>query len=59
MWTMLLIVSLNTYINFCVVMIIPCTISFKRFPNNEPWLTREIKVAINNKKSAFKMVRKI
>lgn len=41
------------YINFCVDMIIPCK-TIKSFPNNKPWVTREIKIAINNKKSAFK-----
>ncbi len=40
------------YANFCVDMIIPCK-TFKLHSNNEPWVTKEIKTAINNKKAAF------
>lgn len=34
------------HINFCVDMIIPCK-TIKCFPNNKPWVTREIKTAID------------
>ncbi|KAK0139208.1 hypothetical protein N1851_024135 [Merluccius polli] len=43
----------TAYINFCTDMIIPCK-TIKSFANNKPWVTKEIKAAINNKKRAFR-----
>ena len=40
------------YINFCTSMIIPCK-TIKVFSNNKPWVTKEIKNAMNVKKAAF------
>ena len=44
--------KVTCYINYCVESIIPCK-SIKIFPNNKPWVTREVKIAINKKKAAF------
>nr|XP_054594182.1 uncharacterized protein LOC107378612 isoform X1 [Nothobranchius furzeri]XP_054594190.1 uncharacterized protein LOC107378612 isoform X1 [Nothobranchius furzeri] len=41
------------YINFCVENIIP-TRTVRRFANNKPWITSELKNLLNEKKRAFK-----
>lgn len=44
----------NESIHFlCVYLIVQCK-TIKCFPNNKPWVTSDIKVAINNKNYAFK-----
>lgn len=45
--------SVTGCIHFCVDMIIPCK-TIKVFSNNKPWVTKEIKGAINEKKAAFR-----
>lgn len=40
------------YINYCVDLVIPCK-QIKVFANNKPWVTKEVKAAINRKKLAF------
>ena len=42
----------TAYINFCVDDAIPCK-TVKIFPNDKPWMSREVKVAINQKRRAF------
>lgn len=44
--------KVTCYINYCVEAVIPCK-QIKIFPNNKPWVTREVKAAINKKKAAF------
>ncbi|GFR68428.1 hypothetical protein ElyMa_003732200 [Elysia marginata] len=41
------------YIKFCIDCVVPCKI-IKLYPNNKPWVTKDIKHAINKKKLAFK-----
>ncbi len=41
------------YINFCVDTTIPTT-EVRCFPNNKPWITRDLKALLNKKKRAFK-----
>ena len=41
------------YINFCVDSVVP-TVTVRCFPNNKPWVTRDIKVLLNEKKRAFR-----
>ena len=40
------------YIRFCEDMIIP-TKTIKVFPNNKPWITKSIKILLNEKKIVF------
>ena len=42
-----------SYINFCVDTTVPRK-TIKLFSNNKPWVSKEIKAALNNKKLAFK-----
>ena len=42
-----------SYINYCVDSIVPFK-EIRLYPNNKPWVTREIKEAIDKKKLAFK-----
>ena len=42
-----------SYINFCVDTTVPRK-TIKLFSNNKPWVTKEIKADLNNKKLAFK-----
>ena len=46
--------SITDYISFCVDSIIPQK-TVKIYPNNKPYITRDIKECINRKKSAFKL----
>jgi hypothetical protein len=41
--------SVADYINFCVDNVVPQT-AVKCFPNNTPWITRDIKNTLNMKK---------
>ncbi len=41
------------YINYCVDTIIPVK-QIKIFPNNKPWITKEMKSVLNEKKRAFR-----
>ena len=41
------------YINFCGDSVVP-TVTVCCFPNNKPWVTRDIKVLLNEKKKAFR-----
>ena len=45
--------TVNSYIIFCEDLIIPWR-TIKVFKNNKPWMTKEIKESILNKKIAFK-----
>lgn len=47
--------KVTCYINYCVEYVITCT-QIKFFPNNKPWVTREVKVASNRKKLLFSSV---
>lgn len=40
------------YIKFCTDLLIPCK-TIKLYSNNKPWITKDIKDAINEKKAAF------
>ena len=42
-----------SYINFCVDTTVPRK-TIKLFSNNKPWVTKDIKAALNNKKLALK-----
>ena len=42
----------TSYINFCVNSVIPCKV-IRCFSNNKPWVTKEVKAALNRKKVAF------
>lgn len=44
---------LNDYINFCVELVIP-TKEIKVYPNNKPYVTKDIKEVINLRKVAFR-----
>ncbi|XP_030581547.1 uncharacterized protein LOC115777725 [Archocentrus centrarchus] len=44
---------ITDYINFCVDTIVPTRI-VKCYPNNKPWVTKDIKALLNNKKKAFR-----
>ena len=44
--------TITDYINFCVDNVIPQkTITI--YPNNKPWITKELKLVLNEKKRAF------
>jgi len=43
---------ITEYINFCVDRVIP-TKEVKIFPNNKPWISKDMKRLLNNKKRAF------
>ena len=49
--------SVCSYINFCVHLVIPMK-TIRIYPNIKPWITCEIKEAINKKKLAFKSENK-
>lgn len=42
------------YINFCVDCTVPVK-SIRCFPNNKPWVTKDIKALLNEKKKAFRL----
>ena len=44
--------TITNYINFCVDSIIPKKV-IKIFPNNKPWVTKELKCLLNEKKRLF------
>lgn len=44
---------ISDYINFCVDSIVPATI-VRCYPNNKPWVTRDIKDILNAKRRAFR-----
>ncbi len=44
--------KVTCYINYCVELVIPCK-KIRIFPDNKPWVTGEVKAAINIKKAAF------
>ncbi|KAJ8371917.1 hypothetical protein AAFF_G00298690 [Aldrovandia affinis] len=44
---------LTDYINFCVDCNVP-TRTIKCYPNNKPWITKDIKIILNAKKRAFR-----
>ncbi len=51
------VIVVSSYINFCVELIIP-TKSLTVFPNNKPWVTKELKNILNNEeKSIFVRVQ--
>lgn len=43
---------MTCFINYCVDLVLPCK-QVKVFANNKPWVTKEVKAAINRKKFAF------
>ena len=45
---------ITEYINFCVDSVVP-SVTVRCFPNNKPWVTRDIKVLLNEKKRAFRV----
>ncbi len=47
--------AVSSYISFCVDSIIP-TKNVVIFPNNKPWVTKELKSTINRKTQIFVMV---
>ena len=44
--------TVSSYINFCVDLVIP-TKKIVTYPNNKPWVTKELKSTINKKKHIF------
>lgn len=44
--------AVSSYINFCVDSIIPSK-TVVMYPNNKPWVTKELKAVINKKKKIF------
>lgn len=44
---------ITDYINFCVDYTVP-TRTVKCYPNNKPWVTKDIKALLNKKKRAFR-----
>lgn len=44
--------SISSYLSFCVDAVIP-TKQIKLYPNNKPWVTKDLKQWLNNKKVAF------
>ena len=44
---------ITDYINFCTDTIIP-TRTVRCYPNNKPWVTKDIKATLNRKKAAFR-----
>jgi hypothetical protein len=44
--------AISGYIDFCVSAVIP-TKTIKVYPNNKPWVTKELKDILNEKKSVF------
>ena len=44
--------AITDYINFCVDCNIPSK-TLKCYPNNKPWVTKDLKMLINQKKAAF------
>ena len=44
--------TVSSYISFCVESNIPCK-DITVFPNNKPWVTKELKSVINRKKRIF------
>ena len=45
--------TITDYIHFCVDIVVPKK-SILHYPNNKPYITKEVKACINNKKVAFK-----
>lgn len=43
---------ISSYINFCIQNVVP-TKSVKVYPNNKPWVTKELKSLLNEKKRAL------
>ena len=46
---------ITSYINFCTDMIIP-TKQVTMFPNNKPWVTKELKLLLNEKKWQYQIM---
>ncbi|CAM4577340.1 unnamed protein product [Leuciscus chuanchicus] len=44
---------LTDYLNFCADMVSPIK-TVRCYPNNKPWVTREVKAVLNRKKAAFR-----
>jgi hypothetical protein len=44
--------TITDYISFCVDTCIPCK-TITLYPNNKPWITKEMKAVLNEKKRAF------
>ena len=44
--------TVTDYINFCVETVIPSK-TVKIFANNKPWVSKELKTVVNEKKRAF------
>lgn len=44
--------SISSYLTFCEGTVIP-TKQVKLYPNNKPWVTKDLKQCLNNKKVAF------
>ncbi|XP_067658336.1 uncharacterized protein [Haliotis asinina] len=47
-----LVDTVTSYINFCVDLVIPVK-EIKTYPNNKPWVSKELKKLLNEKKTAF------
>ena len=45
--------TVSEYISFCVDLTIP-TKKIKVFPNNKPWITKQVKDVISKKKGLFR-----
>ena len=44
---------LTEYLNFCADVVSPVR-TVRCYPNNKPWVTREVKAVLNKKKAAFR-----
>lgn len=44
--------KVTSYVNYCVDLVVPCK-RVKVFSNNKPWVTKEVKAAINRKNFLF------
>nr|XP_049609558.1 uncharacterized protein LOC125988413 [Syngnathus scovelli] len=44
---------LTDYLNFCMDVVAPVK-TVRYYPNNKPWVTREVKAVLNRKKAAFR-----
>ncbi|KAI4896501.1 hypothetical protein NFI96_008243 [Prochilodus magdalenae] len=45
---------ITDYINFCTDTIVPVR-QVRCFPNNKPWITKDLKKLLNKKKQAFRV----
>ena len=43
---------INSYITFCIDVVVPKK-QIKCYPNNKPWVTKDLKILLNKKKTAI------